>query len=77
MAPGMGQPGVAGMERATSRPKIDPDHIPSPVDAQYADQQFYYHDMYGTCSREGMPLSTTNFAAMDPVSYTHLRAHET
>lgn len=65
MAPGMGQPGVAGMERATSRPKIDPDHIPSPVDAQYADQQFYYHDMYGTCSREGMPLSTTNFAAMD------------
>ena len=54
-----------GAQDRGARPKIDPDHIPSPVDAQHADQQFFYHDMFGTCSREGLPLSTTNFAAMD------------
>ena len=57
--PGIGAPG------AGPRPKIDPDQIPAPVDAQYADQQFFNHEFFGTCSREGLPLSTTNFAAMD------------
>ncbi|KAL4401868.1 COPII coat Sec23p-Sfb3p heterodimer component [Malassezia pachydermatis] len=59
-----GMPTTNANDRA-GRPKIDPDHIPSPVDAQYADQQFFYHEFFGTCSREGMPLSTTNFAAID------------
>ena len=56
---GMGAPGQG------ARPKIDPDQIPAPVDAQYADQQFFNHEFFGTCSREGLPLSTTNFAAID------------
>lgn len=61
MMPLGGQPGAD----KSARPKIDPDQIPSPVDAQYADQQFFHHEFYGTCSREGLPLSTTNFAAVD------------
>lgn len=48
-----------------ARPKIDPDQIPAPVDAQYADQEFFYHEFFGTCSREGLPLSTTNYAGID------------
>ncbi|WFC98366.1 COPII coat Sec23p-Sfb3p heterodimer component [Malassezia yamatoensis] len=54
-----------GAPDAGARPKIDPDQIPSPVDAQYADQRFFHHEFFGTCSREGLPLSTTNFAAID------------
>ncbi|WFD31439.1 COPII coat Sec23p-Sfb3p heterodimer component [Malassezia sp. CBS 17886] len=61
-----GMPGASGAGRAGgARPKIDPDQIPSPVDAQYADQQFFNHEFFGTCSREGLPLSTTNYAAVD------------
>lgn len=67
-----GQSALPGMPSGVStpgsdprRPKIDPDHIPSPVDAQFADQEFFYREFFGTCSREGMPLSTTNFAAVD------------
>lgn len=64
-APGAGPMGQPGVGDRAQRPKIDPDHIPSPVDAQYADQQFFYHDVFGTCSREGLPLSTTSFASVD------------
>ncbi|PKI84829.1 Sfb3p [Malassezia vespertilionis] len=57
---------IAGMPQGGgAKPKIDPDQIPAPTDAQYADQNFYYHDYFGTCSREGLPLSTTNFAVLD------------
>lgn len=58
---------VSGMGPGTgnARPKIDPDQIPAPVDAQYADQQFFNHEFFGTCTREGLPLSTTNYAAVD------------
>ena len=62
-----GAPG-GGMQRnatGAAKPRIDPDQIPSPVEAQYADQQFFNHEFFNTCSREGLPLSTTDFAAVD------------
>ncbi|KAM0787449.1 hypothetical protein ACM66B_003529 [Microbotryomycetes sp. NB124-2] len=47
------------------RVRIDPDHIPSPVTVQEADQQLYKDEPYLTCSRTSAPLSTTDFVAID------------
>ncbi|MCO5592367.1 hypothetical protein L7F22_046369 [Adiantum nelumboides] len=70
--PGMGQqpqiqqpPHSAGQRFAGPRSKIDPDQIPSPVEAQDADQEFFDREWFATCGRGGLPLSTTDFGAVD------------
>lgn len=47
------------------RIRIDPDHIPSPVAVQEADQSLYRIEPYMTCSRMAAPLSNTEFIAID------------
>ncbi|KAI7862769.1 Sec23/Sec24 trunk domain-containing protein [Spinellus fusiger] len=47
------------------KPKIDPNQIPSPVQAQLQDQSRYHQQEYGTCSKEPLPLATTSFSALD------------
>ncbi|GAA5993798.1 hypothetical protein JCM5350_007675 [Sporobolomyces pararoseus] len=47
------------------RIRIDPDHIPSPVAVQEADQSLYRVEPYLTCSRMAAPLSNTEFVAID------------
>ncbi|GAA6061825.1 hypothetical protein JCM10212_001131 [Sporobolomyces blumeae] len=47
------------------RIRIDPDHIPSPVAVQEADQSLYRVEPYMTCSRMAAPLSNTDFVAID------------
>ncbi|GAA5904381.1 uncharacterized protein JCM6883_006470 [Sporobolomyces salmoneus] len=47
------------------RIRIDPDHIPSPVAVQEADQSLYRVEPYLTCSRMAAPLSNTEFIAID------------
>lgn len=58
-------PHHAGQRFAGPRSKIDPDQIPSPVEAQDADQEFFDREWFATCGRGGLPLSTTDFAAVD------------
>ncbi|KAI3477907.1 hypothetical protein L1887_60214 [Cichorium endivia] len=58
-------PHQAGQRFAGPRSKIDPDQIPSPVEMQDADQDFFDKEWFATCGRGGMPLSTTSFAAVD------------
>ncbi|GAA5991303.1 hypothetical protein JCM11641_002817 [Rhodosporidiobolus odoratus] len=48
-----------------SRIRIDPDHIPSPVRVQEADQELYKIEPYLTCSRNPAPLATTDYVAVD------------
>lgn len=68
-------PHQAGQRFAGPRSKIDPDQIPSPVEMQDADQDFFDKEWFATCGRGGMPLSTTSFAAVDQgnCSPKHLR----
>uniref|UniRef100_V5EUQ8 Transport protein SEC24 n=2 Tax=Kalmanozyma brasiliensis (strain GHG001) TaxID=1365824 RepID=V5EUQ8_KALBG len=68
-------PHQAGQRFAGPRSKIDPDQIPSPVEMQDADQEFFDKEWFATCGRGGMPLSTTSFAAVDQgnCSPKHLR----
>ncbi|KAJ9478797.1 putative Protein transport protein SEC24 (putative) [Pseudozyma hubeiensis] len=68
-------PHQAGQRFAGPRSKIDPDQIPSPVEMQDADQEFFDKEWFATCGRGGMPLSTTSFAAVDQgnCSPRHLR----
>lgn len=54
-----------GAAAGAPRPKINPDQIPSPVEAQFTDQQFFNYEFFNTVSRDGVPLSTTSFAALD------------
>lgn len=56
---------------AKIRAKIDPDHIPSPVVVQEADQLLYDVEPYLTCSRTAAPLATTDFIAVDQGSFSH------
>lgn len=65
--PGIPQPPHSAGQRiaANQRIKIDPDHIPSPVAVQEADQQPYSTEPYMTCSRSSAPLATTDFVAID------------
>ncbi|SPO37007.1 related to Protein transport protein Sec24C [Pseudozyma flocculosa] len=58
-------PHQAGQRFAGPRSKIDPDQIPSPVEMQDADQEFFDKEWFATCGRGGLPLSTTSFAAVD------------
>ncbi|SOV08103.1 related to Protein transport protein Sec24C [Ustilago sp. UG-2017a] len=68
-------PHQAGQRFAGPRSKIDPDQIPSPVEMQDADQEFFDKEWFATSGRGGMPLSTTSFAAVDQgnCSPKHLR----
>ena len=64
--PGINQPPhSAGQRFAGPRSKIDPDQIPSPVEAMDNDQDFFDKEWFETCGRGGLPLSTTDFAAID------------
>ncbi|GAA5958456.1 hypothetical protein JCM21900_001476 [Sporobolomyces salmonicolor] len=47
------------------RIRIDPDHIPSPVAVQEADQALYQVEPYMTCSRMAAPLATTDYLSID------------
>ncbi len=58
-------PHAAGQRLAGARPKIEPDQIPAPVEAQDQDQEFFDREWFATCGRGGLPLSTTDFAAVD------------
>ncbi|GAA6001017.1 uncharacterized protein JCM10292_006332 [Rhodotorula paludigena] len=59
-------PHTAGQRIPTKqRIRIDPDHIPSPVAVQNADQQMYQVEPYMTCSRHPAPLATTDYVAID------------
>ncbi|KDN43108.1 hypothetical protein K437DRAFT_274996 [Tilletiaria anomala UBC 951] len=71
---GMGQqplqqqrPGISGPGAGAggNRPKIEPDQIPAPVEAQDQDQEFFDREWFATCGRGGLPLSTTDYAAVD------------
>lgn len=64
--PGINQPPhSAGQQFSGPRSKIDPDQIPSPVEAMDNDQDFFDKEWFETCGRGGLPLSTTDFAAID------------
>ncbi|GAA5924616.1 hypothetical protein JCM3775_005423 [Rhodotorula graminis] len=59
-------PHTAGQRIAPKqRIRIDPDHIPSPVAVQDADQELYRVEPYLTCSRTPAPLATTDYIAVD------------
>lgn len=68
-APGVGSinqpPHAAGQRYPGPRSKIDPDQIPSPIEAMDNDQAFFDKEWFETCGRGGLPLSTTEFVAMD------------
>lgn len=58
-------PHSAGQRFAGPKSKIDPDQIPAPVEAQDADQEYFDREWFATCGRGGLPLSTTEFGAVD------------
>lgn len=70
-APGPQTPGInqpphsAGQRYPGPRSKIDPDQIPSPVEAMDNDQDFFDKEWFETCGRGGLPLSTTDYAVVD------------
>lgn len=70
------QPGIPqpphnpGTKLPGLRNRIDPDQIPSVVDVQEQDQQVYDAEAYLTCGRGTVPLSTTQFTAIDQGSST-------
>ena len=47
------------------RPRVDPDQMPAPVQVREHDQNLHGGKFIGTCDREHIPLSTTDFLAMD------------
>lgn len=47
------------------RPKVDPDQMPAPVQVREYDQNLHGGKFVGTCDREHIPLTTTDFLAMD------------
>ncbi|GAA5990972.1 hypothetical protein JCM10908_000105 [Rhodotorula pacifica] len=65
--PGIPQPPHTAGQRipGKQRIRIDPDHIPSPVNVQEADQQLYRVEPYLTCSRTPAPLASTDYVAVD------------
>lgn len=76
--PGINQPPhSAGQRFPGPRSKIDPDQIPSPVEAMDNDQDFFDKEWFETCGRGGLPLSTTDFAAIDQGERESTEAEET
>lgn len=47
------------------RARIDPNQIPSPIDAIEADKEIWERQMYMTLPGKNPPLSTTDFVAFD------------
>jgi protein transport protein SEC24 len=47
------------------RPRVDPDQMPAPVQVREYDQKLHGGKFIGTCDREHIPLSTTDFLSMD------------
>jgi hypothetical protein len=53
--------------RSTAKPRIDPNQIPSPVQTQVRDEELYQQPgyYYGTCTKDSLPLASTDFKALD------------
>jgi protein transport protein SEC24 len=60
-----GVPGQQFGPGSPQRPRIDPDHIPSPVAVHEADQALFQNEPYLTMSKMNPPLVTTKFVAVD------------
>ncbi|CAO1628429.1 unnamed protein product [Sympodiomycopsis kandeliae] len=58
-------PHQAGQRLRGPKANIDPDQIPAPVEPQEADQAAFDREWFQTCGRGPLPLSTTDFAAVD------------
>lgn len=58
-------PHSAGQRLQGVRNRIDPNQIPSPVAVQEADQQAFDQEPFYTCGRGQIPLSSTDFVAVD------------
>jgi protein transport protein SEC24 len=48
-----------------SKPRVDPDQMPAPVQVREYDQNLHGGKFVGTCDREHIPLTTTDFLAID------------
>ncbi|KAI7863803.1 uncharacterized protein EV154DRAFT_534543 [Mucor mucedo] len=53
--------------RPNVKPRIDPNQIPSPVQIQLKDEEVNEHAdyYYGTCTKNAMPLASTDFRTLD------------
>lgn len=58
-------PHQAGQRMRGPKANIDPDQVPAPIDPQEADQAFFDKEWFATCGRGGLPLSTTDYGAVD------------
>lgn len=59
------QPDPAIVPPQQPRPRVDPDQMPAPVQVREYDQNLHGGKFIGTCDRENVPLTTTDFLAMD------------
>lgn len=65
-AAGIGQPPhQAGQRLRGPKANISADQVPAPVENQEADQAFFDKQWFATCGTGGLPLSTTDFGAVD------------
>lgn len=63
---GIGQPPhQAGQKLRGPKANISADQVPAPVENQEADQAFFDKQWFATCGTGGLPLSTTDFGAVD------------
>lgn len=53
--------------RPNTKPRIDPNQLPSPIQIQAKDEEFYQRpdQYYGTCTRDTVPLASTDFKTLD------------
>ncbi|CAO1626197.1 unnamed protein product [Parajaminaea phylloscopi] len=63
---GIGQPPHQGGQKLRGpKANISADQVPAPVENQEADQAFFDKQWFSTCGTGGLPLSTTDFGAVD------------
>lgn len=63
---GIGQPPhQTGQRLRGPKANISADQVPAPVENQEADQAFFDKQWFATCGTGGLPLSTTEFGAVD------------
>ncbi|TDL14313.1 hypothetical protein BD410DRAFT_797254 [Rickenella mellea] len=58
-------PHSAGKPFSGLRARIDPEQIPSPIEAQEADEELWSENVYPTLPGTHVPLSTTEYVALD------------
>lgn len=53
--------------RPNTKPRIDPNQLPSPIQIQAKDEEHYQRpdQYYGTCTRDTVPLASTDFKTLD------------